>query len=112
MPTEKPSAGGVPRNMGPAVTASPVPLTTPHCCTHRPGVKCVQANAYLCRSKNCPYASGCPSENFRNRGLTRAPTAPRLITNVSENIKESQEATPTLCQAILPVVLHQDAPAF
>ena len=43
---------GTPRNTGPAVTAIPVPLTTPQCYTYRPGVKCVQANAfrYVCKT--------------------------------------------------------------
>ena len=33
--------------MGPAATAKYVPLTIPQCCAHRPGAKCVQANACL-----------------------------------------------------------------
>ena len=103
---------GAPRNTGPAAAAGPMPLTIPQCCTHRPGVKCVQTNACPCRAANRPYTSGCPSENCRNRGPTRAPTAPRRTTNVSQTTEEAQEAAPTLCQAITPVVLHPDAPAL
>ena len=99
-----------PRNMGPAVTAGPVPLTTPQCCTHRAGVKFVQAKACPCQSTNRPWTSGWPSDNFRNQGPTRAPTAPRFTTNVSKTIEEAQEAAPTLCQAITLVLFHQDAP--
>ena len=40
------------------------------------------------------------------------PTAPRLTTNVSDTIKEAQEAAPIICQAIEPFFFHQDAPAF
>ena len=47
-----------PRNVGPAMTTGPVPLTTPQCCTHRPGVKCVQANARPFRAANPPCTSG------------------------------------------------------
>ena len=31
---------------------------------------------------------------------------------MSETIEESQEAAPIICQAIEPVVFHQDTPAF
>ena len=62
---------------------------------------------------NCPCTSGCTSENCRKRGPTREPTAPSPTTNVTENIKEAQEAALKLCQATPPpVVFHQDAPAF
>ena len=103
---------GAPRNTGPAVNAIPVPLTTPQCCTHRTGVKCVHANTCPCRAANIPCTSGCPSENCHNWGPTRAPTVPRFKTNVSENIKEVQEYAPNLCHAIPPVVFHQDTPAL
>ena len=79
---------------------------------HWPGVKCVHANACPCRSANFPCTSGCPSENFCNWGPKRAPTAPRLTTNVSQTIEEAQKAAPTLCQAITQVVFHLDALAF
>ena len=87
---------GPPRNTGTAVTAGPLPLTTPQCCTHRPGVKYVQANACPYRSANRLCTSGCPSENCRNRGSTQASTTPTLTTNESENVEEDQEAAPTL----------------
>ena len=76
---------GIQRNKGPVITAGPVSFTTTQCCTHRPRVKCVQANACPCRAAICPCKSGCPSENCHKRGPTRDPTAPRLTTNVSEN---------------------------
>ena len=41
-----------------------------------------------------------PIRNFRNRDPTRAPTAPRLMTNLSKNIEEAQEAAPILCEDI------------
>ena len=97
---------------GTTVTAGPAPLTTPQCCTHRPGVNCVQANACPCRAANRTYTSGCPLENFRNQGPTRAPTAPRLTANASKIIEEAQEAAPTLYHTIPPLVFHQDAPTF
>ena len=100
------------RNMGPAATAEPVPLTISQCYTHCPVVKYVQANACPFQATNHPCTIGYPSYNCCNRGSTRCPTAPRLTTNVRKIIKESQEADPTLCQAIDPVVFHQDAPAF
>ena len=94
------------------MTSGPVPLTTPQCCTHCPGVKCVQANACPCRDANCPYTSSCPSDNFHNRGPTRAPTAPTLMIKVRKNTKGDQEATLTLCHAPPLTIFHQDAPAF
>ena len=103
---------GSPRNMGPAVTAGPVPLPTPQYSMHRPGVKSVQANTYQCQATNRPYAIGCPSDNFCNQGDMRPPPAPRLMTNLSETTEESKEAAPILCQAIALVISHQDAPAF
>ena len=103
---------GTPRNTGPVITAGPVPPSTPKFCTHRPGIKCVQANVYPCRSNNHPCTSGCPSENCQNRGPKRAPTTPRVATKVSKSIKEAQETAPTFFNAILPVVFHQDTPAF
>ena len=51
---------------------------------------------------NCPCTSGCTSENCRKRGPTREPTAPSPTTNVTENIKEAQEAALKLCQATPP----------
>ena len=93
---------GAPRNMGTAVTPGPVPLTTPQCCTQRPGVKFVQANVCPCQAANIPCTSGCPSENFRNRGPTQAPTTPRLTTNVIKTITEDQEAAPTIFHATPP----------
>ena len=62
---------GPPINTGSAVTAGPVALTTPQCCTHRMGEKCVKANACPWLSANRPCTSGLPSENFYNRGPTR-----------------------------------------
>ena len=56
--------------------------------------------------------SGCPSDNYRNRGPTQDPTAPRITNNVRQNIEETQEAAPTLCQAIVMVVVHPDAPVL
>ena len=109
--SEKPSARG-PKKHGACHDAGPVLLTSPQFCTHQPGIKCVHTNACLCRAANQPCTSGCPSENFRNWGLTRAPTSPRLTTNVSENTNEAQEAAPALFQSVPPVVFHQDAPAF
>ena len=81
-----------PRNMGTAMTSGPVPLTTPKCCTHRPGMRCVQSNACPCQAANCPCTRGYPSDNCRNQGPTQGPTEPRLTTNVSETIEDSQEA--------------------
>ena len=49
---------------------------------------------------------------FCNQGPTRGYNAPKITTNVSETIEDSQEASPTLCQAITLVVFHQDAPEF
>ena len=106
------SLQGTPKNAGPVVTAGPVPLTIPQCCTHRPGVKRVQANACPCWAANCPCRSGCPLENCRNRGSTLSPTAPRFTTNAIQNIDEAQEAAPTLCQTTPLVVFQPDAPAF
>ena len=103
---------GIQRNKVPVINAGPVSFTTTQCCMHRPRVKCVQANACPCRAAICPCKSGCPSGNCRNRGPTRAPTAPRLTTNVSETIEEAQEAAPIIYQAIDLVVFHQDVPAF
>ena len=100
------------RNSGPSMTAGPVPLITPQWCTNRPGMKSVQASAFPFRASNCPCTNGFPSENCRNRGPTRAPTAPRLTINVSENIEEAQEAAPNLCWSIPLVVFHQDAPTL
>ena len=99
-----------PRNAGPSKTAGPVPLTISQCCTHRPGVKCVQANACPFLAANCPCTSVCPSGNFRNRGPMYYPTAPRLTANVRQNIKEAQEASPILCHSIHLVVFHSDVP--
>ena len=79
---------------------------------HQAGVKYVQANACPCRSANRPYTSGCPSDKCRNQGPTWVPNVTRITTNVSETIKESQEADPTICQAINPDVFHKDIPAF
>ena len=98
--------------MGPAPTDGPVTLMIPQWCTQRMGVKCVQANTCPFRATDCPCTSGCPSDNFRNQGPTRVPISLRLTTNVSDNIEEAQEDAPILCQAIDPVVFHQDAPAF
>ena len=101
-----------PRNTGPAVTTGTVPLTTPQWCTHWTSVKYIQANACQFRAANHPCTSGCPWENFRNRGPTRYPTAPTPTTNVSENIEDTQEAALTLCKANPPVVFHQDSRVF
>ena len=101
-----------PRNAGPSNTNGPVPISIPQCCAYRPGVKCVQANSCPCPAANFPCTSSSPSENCRNWGPTRAPTALRLKTNASQNIEEAQEAAPILCQAIPPVVFHPDALAF
>ena len=101
-----------PRNMGPTATAGPVPLTKPQCCTYWPGVNCVQANFCPCRSANIPCTSGCPLENFRNQGPSRAPTAPSLTTNVSDVIEEAQESGLIICQSIDSFVFHQDASEF
>ena len=38
------------------------PLMTTQCCTHRLGVKCVQANACTFRFSNFPCMSGCTSD--------------------------------------------------
>ena len=76
--------------MGTTVNNKPVPLMTPKCCTHRVGVKYVQANTCPCQAANFPCTCGCPSDNFHNQGPTQGPTAPRLTTNVSETIKEAQ----------------------
>ena len=73
----------------------------------------MQANACPFRSANHPCTSSCPSENCRIQGPTRAPTAPTLTANMRKNIKEVQEASPTLWHAIPPpVISHQDAPSF
>ena len=90
---------GGPRDMIPTVTAGPVPLTTHQCCTHCLGVKLVQINACPCQAANCPCTSSCPSEKLPQTGPYRAPTAPRLTTNVSQNIEEVQESALTLSQA-------------
>ena len=101
---------GGPRNTGPTTTARPVPLMTPQCCTHWLGVKCVQADACLCRAANRPCMSGCSLENCFNWGPTWALTAAMLTINTSQITKESQEAALTLCQFTPPVVFHPDAP--
>ena len=75
-------------------------------------MKCVHANAYPCWAANCPFMSGCSSDYFCNQGPTRAPTAPKIMTNMRNTIEEAQEATPILCQAISPVVFHPDTPEF
>ena len=80
----------VPRNTGTEKTASPVPFTTPQLCTHRPGMKCVQANSCLFRAANHPCMNGCPSEKCHNRGPTQDPTSPRITTNVGQTIEEDQ----------------------
>ena len=74
----------------------------PQCCTHRPGVNCVQANTCPCQADNCPCTSGFQSENCYNRGPIRAPTAPRLTTKVRQNIEKGQEAAPKLYQSTPP----------
>ena len=89
-----------------------VPLMTSQLCTHRLGVKCVQANACTCRAANYPCTSGYPSENYRNRGPTRALTVPTLTTNVRKNAEEAQEGAPTFYHATPSLVFHQDAPEF
>ena len=76
-----------PRNAVPSVTAGPVPLTITQWCTHRTGVKFVQANECPFRADNCPCESGFTSENYHNRGHMWAPTASSLTTNVSQNIE-------------------------
>ena len=101
-----------PRNMGPAKTTGPVLLMTPQVCTQGPVLKCTQANICPFRAANRPCMSGFSSENFRNWGPTQAPTAPRLKTNMSQTIKEAQEASPTLFQAISLVIFHPDASSF
>ena len=45
---------GPPRNTGPSITSRPVILTIPQWCTHRSGVKCVQANECPCWSPIVP----------------------------------------------------------
>ena len=101
-----------PRNVGPSATAGPVPPTIPQWCMHLPRVKCVQANACLCWAINRYCMSGLPSEKYRNQGPTQAPTATRLTTNVSQNIKKAQESARTLCQAIPLAIFHPDAPSL
>ena len=98
--------------MGSSVTSRHVPLTTPQCCTHWPGEKCIQVNACPCWAVNHPCTSGCPLDHCRNQVRTQVPTATRLAANLGATIEEAQEAAPTLCQAIDLVVFHQDAPAF
>ena len=61
-----------PRNVGPVNTTIPVPLVILQCCTHRPGLKRVQANACLCQAANFPYTSSFPSEIFAT-GTLRGP---------------------------------------
>ena len=94
------------------MTAGPVPITTPQCCTHQQDVKCVQANSCTCEADNRLCTSVFPSGNCRNWGPTRAPTAPTIMSNVSGNIEEAQEAAQTLCHATPPSCFHQDSPAF
>ena len=98
--------------MGPVATSGPVPFTIPQCCTKRTGAKYVQTNACMCWAANHTCTSGCTSENCCNWGPTRVPNAPRLTTNVSQNIKEAQEFDLNLCQAISPVFFHPYTPAF
>ena len=108
------------RKSGPSVIARPGSLMIQQWCTHRPSVKYVQAQACPCRATNCPCMSGCPSENFRNRGPTgtpppggkpRAPTDLRLMSNVNRNIEEAHESALILCQATPPpIFFHPDAP--
>ena len=74
-------------------------------------MKCVQANTFPLRASNFTCTSGCSSENYRNRGPTQAPNAPRLTTNVSQAIEEAQESAPTLCQTNPLVVFQPVAPA-
>ena len=72
----------------------------------------MQANTCPCQAANCPGTSGFPSENYYKQGPTLAPTEPRLITNVIQNIEEAQETAPNLCQATPAVVFHPDTPSF
>ena len=72
----------------------------------------MQANTCPFLAVNSPCTSGCPSDNFCNRGPTRVPTAPSITTNVSQTIDESQEAAPIIFWAIKPVIFHQYSPTF
>ena len=103
---------GGPINMGTARTTVTIPLTITQCCTHQPGVKCMNSIACPCWAANLPCTSGWPSINCRNLGPSRAPNATRLTANASKNNKESQEAAPTLCHATPPVVFYQGALAL
>ena len=103
---------GGPSKMVPSATAGPVPLTIPQWYTHRPGVKCVYANVFPCQAANRSSTSGCPSENCRSWVPTRAPTAPRITTNLIQSIEKAQEASLTLFRVIPPVVFQPDAPTF
>ena len=49
-----------PMKKGPSKTAGHVPLTMCQCCTHRLGVKYVQAKSCPFRAANYPYTSSFP----------------------------------------------------
>ena len=100
---------GCPRKAETSKTAGPVPPTIRQCCTYQPGVKYAQDKAFSCQSTNSTCTSGFPSENCHNRVPTRTPTDLRLTTNARQNTKDSNEASPILCQATPPYLSFTQA---
>ena len=88
---------------------------------HHQGVKCVLYQACPCRSSIKAITIGRPSDDCHNkvptrtptpRGRLRAPTAPRLMTNMNQNIVEASDFTLILFQVAHQVVFHPDALEF
>ena len=88
------------------------------CYTHWLGVKCVWYQTCLWRADGKSCMVGCPLDYCRTKGPTRtyppggrsrAPTAPRLATNMNQNILE---VSLIVFQIAHQVVFSPDAPAF
>ena len=110
-----------PRKAGASGTAISLPLTIFQCCTNHPGVKCVQAQAFLFRAVNSLFKSALPLEEKCNKVPTwtsppgemrQARTDLRVTTNVNQNIKEDHQSASIFFQAIPSVVFQPNIPEF
>ena len=84
-------------------------------CMHRPGVKYIWSQEYLFSKDGRDCTDGWPSEKCRNKGPTctpphegmpRAPTTPRITTNVNKKIGEATKDALILWQFKHQVVFH------
>ena len=66
----------------------------------------------LYRLAPVPPHNKVPTRTPTPRGRLRAPTAPRLMTNMNQNIVEASDFTLNLCQFAHQVVFHPDALEF